>query len=137
MTAAPAAPKPAAKAAKDNKPNKSDKIEKKEEGETKLGVDAKKVEESFSEWYSQVITRSDMLDYYDVSGYVACWREIGVASLLVPRKLGYIRPTTTFIQKYHPLSALLLRRAKYYGQNLGRGALGLEGRANLPSRTRR
>uniref|UniRef100_A0A7S1I9I8 proline--tRNA ligase n=2 Tax=Eutreptiella gymnastica TaxID=73025 RepID=A0A7S1I9I8_9EUGL len=67
MSAAPAAAAPA-KAAKDNKPKKADKVEKKDEGETKLGVDAKKVEESFSEWYSQVITRSDMLDYYDVSG---------------------------------------------------------------------
>eukprot|EP00668_Euglena_longa_P040458 GGOE01053276.1.p1 GENE.GGOE01053276.1~~GGOE01053276.1.p1 ORF type:complete len:672 (-),score=157.60 GGOE01053276.1:188-2203(-) len=43
--------------------------EKKEEtGESKLGIEAKKTEETFSDWYSQVITRSEMLDYYDVSG---------------------------------------------------------------------
>ena len=32
-----------------------------------IGVDAKK-EEDFSTWYSEVIARSGMLDYYDVSG---------------------------------------------------------------------
>lgn len=32
-----------------------------------LGIEAKK-EECFSEWYSQVITRAELLDYYDVSG---------------------------------------------------------------------
>jgi len=32
-----------------------------------LGIEAKK-EENFSEWYSQVITRAELLDYYDVSG---------------------------------------------------------------------
>lgn len=32
-----------------------------------LGIEAKKAV-SFSDWYTQVITRSDMLDYYDVSG---------------------------------------------------------------------
>jgi hypothetical protein len=35
--------------------------------ETRLGLDVKKYE-NFSEWYTQVILRSDMLDYYDVSG---------------------------------------------------------------------
>lgn len=32
-----------------------------------LGIEAKKATQ-FPEWYQQVITRSDMLDYYDVSG---------------------------------------------------------------------
>jgi len=32
-----------------------------------LGIEAKK-SSAFSDWYTQVITRSDMLDYYDVSG---------------------------------------------------------------------
>ena len=32
-----------------------------------LGIEAKKLD-SFSDWYTQVITRSGMLDYYDVSG---------------------------------------------------------------------
>ena len=38
-----------------------------EKTETKLGIDAKKLED-FSAWYTQVLLRSDMLDYYDVSG---------------------------------------------------------------------
>eukprot|EP00667_Euglena_gracilis_P004093 EG_transcript_4109 len=60
-----AAPTPSAPPAKAEKKE----VEKKEEtGETKLGIEAKKTEETFSDWYSQVITRSDMLDYYDVSG---------------------------------------------------------------------
>ena len=56
--AAPKASKPAAAAAASSatKP-----------GETKLGLDAKK-EENFSEWYAQVITKADMIEYYDVSG---------------------------------------------------------------------
>ena len=32
-----------------------------------LGVNAKK-EESLSDWYSQVITKAEMIEYYDVSG---------------------------------------------------------------------
>jgi len=32
-----------------------------------LGIEFKK-NENFSEWYSQVITKSEMIDYYDVSG---------------------------------------------------------------------
>ena len=32
-----------------------------------LGIEAKK-EENFPEWYSQVITRAELVDYYDVSG---------------------------------------------------------------------
>lgn len=35
--------------------------------QTKLGVSAKK-EENFADWYSEVITRSEMIEYYDVSG---------------------------------------------------------------------
>eukprot|EP00742_Colponemidia_sp_Colp-10_P011805 GILJ01013180.1.p1 GENE.GILJ01013180.1~~GILJ01013180.1.p1 ORF type:complete len:837 (+),score=181.59 GILJ01013180.1:1-2511(+) len=58
--------------------------EKKEDikGETKLGLDVKK-EEDFASWYTQVVTKSEMIEYYDVSGcYVirpwayAIWEEI-------------------------------------------------------------
>eukprot|EP01138_Halocafeteria_seosinensis_P010004 gb/GECG01010217.1/.p1 GENE.gb/GECG01010217.1/~~gb/GECG01010217.1/.p1 ORF type:complete len:170 (+),score=20.40 gb/GECG01010217.1/:1-510(+) len=35
--------------------------------ETKLAIPFKK-HENFSEWYSTVITRAEMIDYYDVSG---------------------------------------------------------------------
>lgn len=50
--------------------------------QTRLGLEAKK-EESLSDWYSQVITKGEMIDYYDVSGcYIlrpwafAVWKEI-------------------------------------------------------------
>lgn len=33
----------------------------------RLGLEAKK-EENLSEWYSQIITKSEMIEYYDVSG---------------------------------------------------------------------
>ena len=35
--------------------------------QTRLGLEAKK-EENLSEWYSQVITKGEMIEYYDVSG---------------------------------------------------------------------
>lgn len=51
-------------------------------GETGLSVNYKK-NENFPEWYSQVITRSEMIDYYDISGcYIlrpwaySIWEEI-------------------------------------------------------------
>jgi len=61
--AAPPAPTHKAPAEKKEVTEKKD-----DSGETKLGVEAKKAEESFADWYSQTITRSEMLDYYDVSG---------------------------------------------------------------------
>lgn len=35
--------------------------------QTRLGLEAKK-EESLSDWYSEVITKGEMIEYYDVSG---------------------------------------------------------------------
>ncbi|VDN31853.1 unnamed protein product [Gongylonema pulchrum] len=35
--------------------------------QSKLGLEVSK-DENFSEWYSQVITKAEMIDYYDVSG---------------------------------------------------------------------
>lgn len=35
--------------------------------QTKLGIEAKK-EEDFASWYTEVITRGEMIEYYDVSG---------------------------------------------------------------------
>ncbi|VDM24589.1 unnamed protein product [Toxocara canis] len=35
--------------------------------QTKLGVETRK-EDNYSDWYSQVITKADMIEYYDVSG---------------------------------------------------------------------
>lgn len=40
---------------------------KKVEGAALIGIDVAK-EDDFSNWYSQVLTKGDMLDYYDVSG---------------------------------------------------------------------
>ena len=50
------AKKPTSKAAK-----------KKIEGAALIGIDVAK-EDDFSGWYQQVLTKGDMLDYYDVSG---------------------------------------------------------------------
>ncbi len=40
---------------------------KKIEGAALIGIDVSK-EEDFSAWYQQVLTKGDMLDYYDISG---------------------------------------------------------------------
>lgn len=40
---------------------------KKMEGAALIGIDVAK-EDEFSEWYAQVLTKGDMLDYYDISG---------------------------------------------------------------------
>ena len=40
---------------------------KKIEGAALIGIDVSK-EEDFSSWYQQVLTKGDMLEYYDVSG---------------------------------------------------------------------
>ena len=40
--------------------------------ETKLGMQTKK-SENFSEWYTEVITKSGMVDYYDISGCYVLW----------------------------------------------------------------
>jgi len=83
---APPAPKEAkeAKEAKPAKETKPAKEAKKEDGEkeSKMGVEYKK-NENLSMWYQQVLLRSEMLDYYDVSGcYIIrpwaykVWKEI-------------------------------------------------------------
>lgn len=38
-----------------------------QKGQTKLGISAKK-EDDFAGWYSEVITKAEMIEYYDVSG---------------------------------------------------------------------
>ncbi|KAJ5159712.1 proline--tRNA ligase [Penicillium canariense] len=63
----------AAKAEKAAKHSGSGKTEakkapkKKVEGAALIGIDVSK-EENFSDWYQQILTKGDMLDYYDVSG---------------------------------------------------------------------
>ncbi|KRX03296.1 YbaK/aminoacyl-tRNA synthetase-associated domain [Pseudocohnilembus persalinus] len=49
------------------KQQKKEAQKKPQEGETLLKVTAKK-EEDISDWYQQVILKSEMLDYYDISG---------------------------------------------------------------------
>lgn len=43
------------------------KASKKSDGPALIGIDVTK-EEDFSGWYQQVLTKGDMLDYYNVSG---------------------------------------------------------------------
>ena len=56
---------------KKEKPEKKDKKGKKDENIdediSSLGIQNKK-EENFSDWYSECITKSEMIDYYDISG---------------------------------------------------------------------
>ena len=56
---------------KKEKPDKKDKKGKKDENIdediSSLGIQNKK-EENFSDWYSECITKSEMIDYYDISG---------------------------------------------------------------------
>ena len=56
---------------KKEKGDKKDKKEKKEENAdediSSLVIQNKK-EENFSDWYSECITKSEMIDYYDISG---------------------------------------------------------------------
>jgi len=53
------------KPAKEVKPKEKPKVP--EAGQTRLGLEAKK-EENLPEWYAQVLTKAEMLEYYDVSG---------------------------------------------------------------------
>merc|ERR1719412_2932060 len=53
------------KAVKDAKPKEKPKVP--EAGVTRLGMEAKK-EDSLPDWYNQVLTKAEMLEYYDVSG---------------------------------------------------------------------
>ncbi|KAI9599562.1 hypothetical protein BDF19DRAFT_410207 [Syncephalis fuscata] len=79
---APTASTSAAGIAK-SKPVKESKTEESDAaGGTKIGVEVKK-DEDFSKWYQQVLLRSEMMDYYDVSGcYILrpasfnIWKEI-------------------------------------------------------------
>ena len=56
---------PAQKPAKTEKQPKKE--EKKKEDAHQLGIEYTK-EQNFSKWYSQVITKSDMIEYYEISG---------------------------------------------------------------------
>nr|XP_033196973.1 bifunctional glutamate/proline--tRNA ligase isoform X2 [Bombus vancouverensis nearcticus] len=47
--------------------NKNESMKDVDIGKTRLGLEARK-EENFFEWYSQIITKSGMIEYYDVSG---------------------------------------------------------------------
>lgn len=53
--------------AKKTKPTAKATVDSKVEGAELIGVTVKK-EVDFSNWYQQVLTKGDMLDYYDISG---------------------------------------------------------------------
>jgi len=59
------APAKQEKQKKEVKPKEKPKVP--EAGQTRLGLEAKK-EENLPEWYAQVLTKAEMLEYYDVSG---------------------------------------------------------------------
>ena len=46
---------------------KEEKKVKHEKGETLLGLDYKK-EENISAWYTEVLKKADLIEYYDISG---------------------------------------------------------------------
>ncbi len=50
-----------------DKPAKKPQAKKKIEGAALIGIDVAK-DADFSEWYQQVLTKGEFLDYYDVSG---------------------------------------------------------------------
>lgn len=65
---ATAAPPPASSpATKSKKPKATAAVAEEITGAAKLGIEVAK-DADFAKWYQQVLTRSDMLDYYDVSG---------------------------------------------------------------------
>ena len=77
------------KKTKDKNNNKPDQPPKKETGrkQTRLGIEAKKAN-NLPDWYSEVITKSELISYYDVSGcYIlrpwaySIWEEIQVSVL--------------------------------------------------------
>ena len=52
---------------------------KKMEGAALIGIDVAK-EDDFSAWYAQVLTKGEMLDYYDISGcYIL---KVGISGLV-------------------------------------------------------
>ncbi|KAF5096463.1 hypothetical protein DV451_004235 [Geotrichum candidum] len=67
FTAAPAAPKQAAPAAPKQAKSASSKDDGKIEGAALIGITVDK-EIDFPGWYQQILTKGEMLDYYDVSG---------------------------------------------------------------------
>ncbi|EPY35310.1 prolyl-tRNA synthetase [Angomonas deanei] len=63
--AEPAKKQPAEKKAPAEKKSQAAAVE--EKGETKLGIQ-NTIESNFSSWYTEVITKAEMIEYYDVSG---------------------------------------------------------------------
>lgn len=77
---------------------------KKIEGAALIGIDVAK-EDDFSAWYQQVLTKGDMLDYYDVSGcYILKASELAhFCSRIADRPLAcvilYLGGNTTMVQQ--------------------------------------
>jgi prolyl-tRNA synthetase len=87
----PAGPKPAAKKGEAKKP---DAAPQKKKGKNQEGLTAGKLED-FASWYTQVITKAEMIDYYDISGcYIlrpfaySIWEEIQKFFDARSKKLG-------------------------------------------------
>lgn len=71
---------------------------KKTEDTPLIGIDVAK-EEDFSGWYQQVLTKGDMLDYYDVSGCYILKVSRALVDLLLPSDLHSLR-LTSYGSKY-------------------------------------
>lgn len=71
---------------------------KKPEGAALIGIDVAK-ENDFSAWYQQVLTKGDMLDYYDISGcYIL---KVGTSRLVWTRLLtGNSLPHTPYGKRF-------------------------------------
>ena len=66
---------------------------KKIDGAALIGIDVAK-EDDFSGWYQQVLTKGDMLDYYDVSGcYILKVRRFDVGRQVTGLTISSLRPT--------------------------------------------
>ncbi len=66
---------------------------KKIDGAVLIGIDVAK-EDDFSGWYQQVLTKGDMLDYYDVSGcYILKVWEMNYGQILVGLTIASLHRT--------------------------------------------
>lgn len=68
---------------------------KKIDGAALIGIDVAK-EDDFSGWYQQVLTKGDMLDYYDVSGcYILKVRWLNHGGIVTGLTFISLRPTSS------------------------------------------
>jgi prolyl-tRNA synthetase len=69
---------------------------KKIEGAALIGIDVSK-EEDFPGWYQQVLTKGDMLDYYDVSGCFILKVSFSIEVTCFCISANHLQPTSYFV----------------------------------------